>query len=140
MKLIKFSFLFLIVVLSFIPCNAQTSDKSNQTDLKSGEVQVYYFHNTNRCVTCLAVEKETKLVLDAFYGDKMKEGVIDFISLNIEEEDGRRVAQSLQVSGQALLLVKGDTHVNLINEGFMNARTNPEKFHQILKTQIDKLL
>ncbi len=53
---------------------------------------------------------------------------------------GRSMARALEVSGQTLLLVKGETRVNLTNEGFMNARTNPAKFHEILKTQIDKLL
>ena len=50
------------------------------------------------------------------------------------------MAQALKVSGQTLLLVKGEHQVNLTNEGFMNARTNPTKFHEILRTQIDNLL
>ena len=50
------------------------------------------------------------------------------------------MAETLHVSGQTLLIVKGETQVNLTNEGFMNARTNPTKFHEIIKAQIDKLL
>ena len=105
-----------------------------------GEVQVYYFHNTKRCETCLAVENETRKILKSFYGDKIKDGEIRFISLNLEEDKGKEMATSLKVAGPALLLVKGDSKVNLTSEGFMNARTKPEKFHQILKEQIDKLL
>ena len=75
-----------------------------------------------------------------FYENNMKDGTIDFTSLNLEEDEGEKMAESLRVSGQTLLIVKGETHVNLTNEGFMNARTNPDKFHEILKTQIDKLL
>ena len=56
------------------------------------------------------------------------------------EKELKEMAQSLHVSGQTLLITRGNTHVNLTNEGFMNARTNPTKFHEILKTQIDKLL
>ena len=140
MKLINSTFLVALVVFSLLSCNAQVSEDSISTNLLSEDIQVYYFHNTKRCVTCLAVEKETKLVLEAYYGDKLKEGNIEFITLNIEEEDGKEIAKSLKVAGQTLLLVKGDAHVNLTNEGFLNARTNPEKFHEILKTQIDKLL
>ena len=140
MKL-KNSILFVVLMTFFLlSCNAQVSEDSKSTNLVGENVQVYYFHNTKRCVTCLAVEKETKLVLEAYYGDKMKEGNIEFIALNLEEEDGEEIAKSLKVAGQALLLVKGKTQVNLTNEGFMNARTNPEKFHEILKTQLDKLL
>ena len=93
-----------------------------------------------RCATCNAVEDETKLTLELFYKDRMEAGEVDFTSLNLEEDDGAKMAEALQVSGQTLLIVKGETRVNLTNEGFMNARTNPEKFHEILKTQIDRLL
>ncbi|MCK5137612.1 MAG: hypothetical protein KAR19_17640 [Bacteroidales bacterium] len=140
MKLIKSTIFFTFVALSVFSCNSQTSADSKTTYLGNADIQIFYFHNTNRCATCNAVENETKMVLETFYADKMKKGAIDFTSLNLEEEDGKKVAKSLQVSGQALLIVKGETRVNLTNEGFMNARTNPDKFHDILKTQIDKLL
>ena len=80
------------------------------------------------------------MALELFYEERMKAGSIEFTSLNLEEEEGERMAQALQVSGQTLLIVKGETQVNLTNEGFMNARTNPTKFHETLRTQIDKLL
>ena len=140
MKMLKSSLLTLIFILSLFSCNAQKSDNQKTQNVKSEDVQVYYFHNTKRCVTCNAVENETKVALAMFYEDKMNAGTMEFTSLNLEENDGKKMAQVLHVSGQTLLIVKGDTHVNLTNEGFMNARTNPTKFHEILKTKIDKLL
>ncbi len=80
------------------------------------------------------------MALDTFYADKMEDGSIAFTSLNLEEEDGKKMAEQLDVSGQALLLVKGEQMVNLTNEGFMNARTKADKFHEVLKAQIDKML
>ena len=50
------------------------------------------------------------------------------------------MAEQLRVSGQTLLLVRGEEMVNLTNEGFINARTNSGKFHEILKSHIDKML
>ena len=108
--------------------------------MASNDVQVYYFHNTKRCATCNAVENETKVALEMFYKDQITAGTMEFTSLNVEEDQGKEMAHSLHISGQTLLIIKGDTQVNLTNEGFMNARTNPTKFHEILKTQIDKLL
>ena len=70
----------------------------------------------------------------------MEAGTVGFVSLNLEEDEGEKMAEALHVSGQTLLIVKGENQVNLTNEGFMNARTNPDKFHEILKTQIDNLL
>ena len=59
---------------------------------------------------------------------------------NLKGLTQEQFAEDLKVSGQTLLLVKGEKHVNLTNDGFMNARTNPDKFHAILKEQLDKLL
>ena len=140
MKMLKSSFLIMFVALLPFSCNAQTSENQKSANVISEDIQVYYFHNTNRCATCNAVENETKKALEMFYADKMKASTMDFTSLNLEEDEGKKMAQTFHVSGQTLLIVKGETHVNLTNEGFMNARTNPDKFHVILKTQIDKLL
>ena len=139
MKAIKFMFLLLATV-SVSACNAQTSQDQKSSVADTDELQVYYFHFTKRCATCNAVENEAKFALEMFYADQVKEGNIAFISLNLEEEDGKKMADQLKVSGQTLLLVKGDQMVNLTNEGFMNARTKPDKYHEILKSHIDKLL
>ena len=136
-RLVLFS-VFMIALL--FSCNAQKTDNTESEKIAGSDIEIYYFHFTKRCLTCNAVESETKLTLQTDYADEVKEGKIVFTSLNLEEEDGKKIAENLQVSGQTLLIVKGEEHVNLTNDGFMNARTNPEKFHSILKEQLDKLL
>jgi hypothetical protein len=140
MKTLKPSLLFLFIATILFSCKTQTAENQAAESVASNDVQVYYFHNTKRCATCNAVEDETKVALEIFYKDQMTAGTMEFTSLNLEDEKGKEMAKSLSVSGQTLLITKGETHVNLTNEGFMNARTNPTKFHEILKTQIDKLL
>ena len=145
MKMFKPSILILLATLSLFGCKAPTAENQtneNQTaeNVQSDDIQIYYFHNTKRCATCKAVEDETLMALELFYKENIEAGTIEFTALNLEEEEGESMAQELQVSGQTLLLVKGETKVNLTNDGFMNARTNPTKFHEILKSQIDQLL
>ena len=150
MKMLKPSILILLATLTLFGCKSSSAENQttenqttdNQTDevVLSDDIQVYYFHNTKRCATCNAVEDETLMALELFYKENIEAGTIEFTSLNLEEEEGENMAESLKVSGQTLLLVRGETQVNLTNEGFMNARTNPTKFHEILKTELDKLL
>lgn len=140
MKLLNAAIIIVLFAISMVSCNTQTTNNSESTNLGSENMQIYYFHLTKRCATCNAVENETKMALESFFSDKLKNGEIEFISLNIEETKSKDIAKALAVSGQALLIVKGDKQVNLTNEGFMNARTNPDKFHDILKSQIDNLL
>ena len=119
-----------------ISCNAQPEKKAINSDLAVAEsVEVFYFHNTRRCATCQAVEKESKDIVEELYDEK-----VTFLAYNLEEKDGKEMAGELGVSGQTLLIVSGETRINITNEGFINARTNPEKLKQIMKEKIDPLL
>ena len=140
MKTLNPTLILLLMAVILSSCNTPKPENQAGENVISEDIRIYYFHNTKRCATCHAVEDETKTALTLFYENEMQAGTIEFTSLNLQEEDGEKMAQALQVSGQTLLIVKDTDKINLTNEGFMNARTNPAKFHEILKSEIDKLL
>ena len=115
-----------------------TTDK-NQVSV-SQAIEVYYFHMTRRCATCLAVESESEAALKKLYPTQMESGTITFKSLNLEEEINNPLAEKLQVSGQTLLIVKGDKKIDMTGDGFLYARTDPEKLQEKFKAAIDPLL
>ena len=139
------SILSFLIFISFISitasCNSQVQDKDKQQQgTEADKVEVYYFHFTRRCATCNAVENETQVALKNFYPDKLDSGDIIFISINLEEEENEVVAKKLEVSGQALIVVRGDQKFDLTNDGFKYARSNPEKLHESIQATIDKLI
>ncbi len=97
-------------------------------------VKAYYFHATRRCVTCQAVEAVTKEALKEYYGDQ-----VSFQSINREEDSKNPLIEKYKISGQTLLIVKGDKVINLTNEAFLNARTKPDKFKAKLKSTIESI-
>jgi hypothetical protein len=99
------------------------------------KVQAYYFHNQVRCETCRTVEAEAKQNLKELYGDK-----VSFQALNLEDKAAQEIAKKLKVSGQTLLVVNDTKQVNLTNEGFLYAVTNPDKFKTIIKEKVDPLV
>ncbi len=136
MKLTNFLIIVLIAMSMNMSCSAQANkDNENTTTIKSDKVEVFYFHYTRRCVTCKTVEDVTKEAIKELYGDD-----VSFMAFNLEESDGSQKAELLGVSGQTLLIASDDTKINITNEGFMNARTNPEKLKEIIKEKIDPLL
>lgn len=136
MKTIKVLLLAVMVLSMNISCSAQTNKKEENTKVaKADKVEVYYFHYTRRCATCNAVESVSKDAITELYGDK-----VSFAGYNLDEADGEAKGKELEISGQTLLIVSDDTKINLTNEGFMNARTNPDKLKQILKEKINPLL
>ncbi len=134
MKKIQILSISIVLLMSSFICNAQTTKKGT-TNSTANKVEAYYFHNTSRCVTCKTVEAETKADLENLYGTQ-----VAFNALNLEEDATKPIADKLKVSGQTLLLVKGDQQINITNEGFLYARTNPAKFKKIIKEKVDKLL
>ncbi len=136
MKSVKYLFISLMILSMNMSCSAQTDKKNDNTRISNtGKVEVYYFHYTRRCITCQSVENVSKEAVAELYGDK-----VVFSDFNLEEEKGRQKGEQVGVSGQTLLIVSGDTKINITIEGFMNARSNPDKLKQIIKEKIDPLL
>lgn len=133
MKKIIFLSFALFCMMGNFTLSAQTAQKQT-TATPAPAIEAYYFHNTARCMTCRAVEAEAKADLLNLYGNQ-----VVFKSLDLEEEATKQLAKKLEVSGQTLLVIKGGKKVNLTNEGFMYARTNPKKFKEIIKKKVDAL-
>ena len=132
-------FLAIVLFISFISANAQSS-KKEVSGSSSDKIEAYYFHFTARCVTCRTIEAKAKENLESLYPNQMKQGLITFQSINLEEATSKPLAEKLGVSGQTLLLVKGDQKINLTNEGFMYAMVKPDKFREIMNEKVDGLL
>ena len=133
--------LTLFLILPLVACTAQPPNKDAKAyTSNSDKIEAYYFHFTARCVTCRTIEAKAKENLETLYPNQVKQGLITFQSLNLEEAPNKTLADKLGISGQALLLVKGDQKINLTNEGFMYAVAKPEKFKEIINEKVDGLL
>ncbi|MGM0567144.1 MAG: nitrophenyl compound nitroreductase subunit ArsF family protein [Bacteroidota bacterium] len=136
MKTVKILSLFALLIGLNISCTAQGEKNNDESSVKKAdEVTVYYFHNARRCTTCKAVEAESKKAVKELYGDQ-----VPFKAYNLESDAGEQKAKEVEASGQSLLIVSGDKKFNITNEGFMNARNNPEKLKQVIKDKTDPLI
>jgi hypothetical protein len=133
-------FSFVILSLAGISCNTRTKQKPAAIASMSGDIEVYYFHMTIRCVTCTTIEAEARKNIEMLYPEQFKAGKISFTALNLEEATGRSLGEKLGVNSQTLLIVKGDQKINITNEGFLYAVPQPQKFADIMKSKIDPLL
>jgi len=128
-------------IVQVISCTGQPSNKQEQASANnSDKIEAYYFHFTARCATCKTIEARAKENLETLYPNLFKQGLITFQSVNLEEAPTMQLAEKLGVSGQTLLIVKGDKKINLTNEGFLYAVVKPEKFKEIINEKVDGLL
>lgn len=131
---------FLALSLFVISCNGQPEKKQTAVAVSGNDVDVYYFHNTIRCTTCLTIEAEARKNIEMLYPDMYKEGKISFTSLNLEEATGRALGEKLGVSGQTLLIVSGNQKINITTDGFLYAVAKPDKFREVIKGKVDPLI
>ncbi len=133
----KINVTFLMVLfLLFANLNLFGQQSFSQNEKKSNaKVDVYYFHFNTRCETCRAVEDESKSDISMLFGKD-----VSFAVYNLDKPEGEAKGKELGVNSQTLLVVKGDKKINLTNEGFLYARTAPEKFKKIIEEKIKPLL
>lgn len=131
------SLLFFITLGILMGCNSEpkTQAPAATNEVKSDEVFIYYFHNERRCKTCQAVEDVTKEAIKELDSQK-----VAFTAFNLGTDEGKQKAEEMEISGQTLLILNGNKKVNITNEGFLNARTNPDKLKEIIKENIDTIL
>ena len=139
-KLISISVL-LIFIASFSASMAENKPaKQVKTAVATNKIELYYFHYTRRCVTCNAVESETKASIAALYPAEYKKGRITFKSVNLDEDSSAPLAKKCKAEGQALLVISGANRTDFTDKGFMYAKSNPAKLKAELKKTIDSLL
>ena len=134
-----------VLITLFISLNISANDYIVRSQVSDNEVStevitVYYFHASNRCKTCIALENETQKALKSLYSKKMKSGEIIFKSIDFDTPEGEKLAEKIKVNGQSLLFIKGDIRKDLTNDAFMYATTNTLKLKAKIKKTVDELI
>lgn len=112
---------------------------AHQEPTRSDVVEVLYFHGARRCVTCMAIEANTREVIESAYAEELKSGRLLFRSVDISEE--RAIAEKYEVSWSSLIIVDYDKSgkeraTDLTEFAFGHARKAPEEFKAGLSERI----
>jgi len=135
MKTLKSLFLSMFVLGFIFLGNAESFASKN---VEGEKTQIYYFHNTRRCPTCMAIEKETKKVLkETPFSEAMKSGDIVFKSYNAENAANSKLVKEMGVTGSSLIVVKGAEKIDLTSKGFMYGLKQPEKLREALRKALN---
>lgn len=144
LKAMKNVLLILTLCVGMVACSGgKTKSVAENQQTKKDVVEVLYFHGAQRCATCMAIEKNTKELLEAAYAEQLKSGKLVFSSVDITKEEA--LAERYEVSWSSLILVDYDKSgkeraTNLTESAFGNARTAPDKFKQGLSARITEML
>ncbi|WP_282032175.1 nitrophenyl compound nitroreductase subunit ArsF family protein [Winogradskyella eximia] len=130
----------LTVGLLLTACNGKNKSETQNLDQSINKIEVLDFHSTHRCMTCNAIETNTKFTLDTYFSDEMKADKITFQVINVDEKENEQIAEKFEASGTALILnvIKNgkETKIDLTEFAFMNGN-DQDVFSKELKTKID---
>jgi hypothetical protein len=109
----------------------------------NSKVIAYYFHGTFRCSTCQNIEKYSKEAIEHYFPNELKNGKLEFISLNVEEAQNRHHIKDYQLFSRALVisLVKEDKEATWKNlTDVWKLVGDKDEFFQYVKDEVEKFL
>lgn len=138
--------LYVFIVLFFIACGNTKKSKTTDTANQEGKdrVEVLYFHGKQRCLTCNAIEKLSKEVVDRLFAKELKEGRVVYKAIDISEKENEALANKYEVTWSSLFINKWkegkETPVNMTEFAFTHATTSPATFKEGVKKKIEEQL
>jgi hypothetical protein len=142
MKIMKNTVLLvsvLVLMSGLGSCKGQGKKGGTSQAINSPAVSVYYFHFTNRCATCMAVEENARNAVEELFPDEYATGIYTFSSLNLDEAGTKEIADKLGVGGQTLMVVHGEKKADITSAAWLAAR-DPEKMKAEIKSGIHKVM
>ena len=132
----KRNLLFVVMSLFAMVALAQTKVKDH--------VEVMYFHGKQRCVTCMAIEKNAREVVEKDFANEKKSGKVVFKVVDISTPEGAKIAKDYRVTWSSLF-VNGwkngkEKRNDMTQFAFKNARKNADEFKKGVNVKIKELM
>ena len=132
----KRNLLFVVVSLFAMVSLAQTKVKDH--------VEVMYFHGKQRCVTCVAIEKHAREVVEKDFADERRNGKVVFKVIDMSTAEGAKIAKDYRVTWSSLYVNSWKDGKEKRNDmtqfAFKNARNNSDEFKKGVSVKIKELV
>jgi len=135
--------IFLFSLLLFGP-GRETFSQTKPSAPVAMKAEVYYFHPNDRCPIDQSIEENLIKVMNSTYSRELSNGIIKFAVINTDDKSQARTVSRFEINAQALYIVKWahgkELKTDLTHFAFDNGLSNPEKFRDGLKDEVDKAL
>jgi hypothetical protein len=86
--------------------SSEPDQRTTEPAPASGPVIAYYFHGTMRCPTCLKIERLARESIDTVFTRDKVAGLLEWRSVNYDEEANEHFVSDYALSASALVLVR----------------------------------
>lgn len=77
---------------------------SQQSCPSADKVEVFLFHATQRCPTCIRIGQLAKATVEERFSEQLKSGKIDFREINIDLPENKALAEKFRAAGSAMFI------------------------------------
>ncbi len=133
---------FLYYILMLFALSSSNAGEMHSDPLKNmGSVQIYYFYDS-RIPSSIGETMNglTQDLLNKHYSDLMESKDIIFYQIDLASPVGQRVAQKCNITMTGLVLARHLKVINLTQNGYAYAKSEPLTFQQNLAFHINRLL
>lgn len=81
-----------------------TSKTVSAKDLIADKVEVFVFHSTQRCISCITIGKFAGETVNEYFQPELRDGKIEFREINIDLPENKELARKFQASGSSLFI------------------------------------
>jgi len=109
---------------------------------KAEKIEVFLFHATQRCPSCINIGKFAKQTLDDNFSEELKVGRIVFREISIDLSENYELAEKFQASGSSLFVNTIRGGKDYIEQDLKVWRLvgNESEFESYLKEKIEDIL
>lgn len=127
-----------IMVMVFLVAFSNASAKNNKK-VQNSKIVVYYFHVTQRCQTCLDIEKFTNEAMQRFFVNDMAVDKIEWKVINTDNAADEHFIKHYNLEAQALIISKevNGKEIKWKNlEKIWDLTGNVQKFEEYVKNEV----
>ena len=89
-----------------LPMSSEETATQGAASPRAERIVAYYFHRKARCPTCVSIESNAKQAVESGFREQLKDGRLEWRSVNYEESDNEHYATDYKIAAPCLVLVR----------------------------------
>jgi hypothetical protein len=142
-------FLILSTIFLFTACNNSTPANEVKTSVVpissviQNRLEIYCFHGTRQCETCKNMKANTKTTLDTYFASQLKDSIVIFKIIDVDDIKNEKIAEKFQATGTALMInkvVNGKDSIMDWSDFAFEKANNEAEYITELRTKLQSVL
>lgn len=122
----------------------ETNPEQFEPQIEQGFLEVVYFHNPQRCVTCLCFEERITHVVNTYFSNEINSGKLKYLIINVGNKDNAQIIDKYGAYGSQLFINKvignKDNMTDIVEIWDWKCRSDKPGFDAKIKNLIEQSL